>query len=104
MFYNFHSAHSRSPSPDTLTDSWQMETDAALAEIQGDKPALPNQLKKDDEKAEVALVTKLSTKLNGTVVTPKKAASKGNTGRTSDCTYSQVVTTPKKITIQERWS
>ncbi|XP_026735766.1 tubulin polyglutamylase TTLL4-like isoform X4 [Trichoplusia ni] len=69
-------AHSRSPSPDTLTDSWQMETDAALAEIQGDKPALPNQLKKDDEKAEVALVTKLSTKLNGTVVTPKKAASK----------------------------
>ncbi|KAJ8709077.1 hypothetical protein PYW07_008903 [Mythimna separata] len=67
-------ANSRSPSPDPL-DYWQMETDAAIAEMEKlDKPALPSAVKKEEEN--LVLVTKLSTKLNGTVVTPKKVVSK----------------------------
>ncbi|XP_075984355.1 uncharacterized protein LOC142982007 isoform X3 [Anticarsia gemmatalis] len=78
-------AHSRSPSPDTMQDPWQMETDAALLEIEKmDKPNPPptvtviTPVKKEEEKSLVDhnSVTKLSTKLNGTVVTPKKVASK----------------------------
>lgn len=65
-------AHSRSPSPDALTDYWQMETDAALAEMEKqDKPALPSTLSKKEEENHV-LVTKLTTKLNGTAVTAAK--------------------------------
>ncbi|KAJ8711641.1 hypothetical protein PYW08_008595 [Mythimna loreyi] len=67
-------ANSRSPSPDPL-DYWQMETDAAIAEMAKlDKPALPSAGKKEEEN--LVMVTKLSTKLNGTVVTPKIAISK----------------------------
>nr|XP_049693801.1 uncharacterized protein LOC110373737 isoform X1 [Helicoverpa armigera] len=65
-------AHSRSPSPDALTDYWQMETDAALAEMEKqEKPALPSTLSKKEEENHV-LVTKLTTKLNGTAVTAAK--------------------------------
>lgn len=68
-------ALSRSPSPDPLMDHWQMDTDAALAELEiMEEPALPSTAKKDEEN--LTLVTKLSSKLNGTVVTPKKAHSK----------------------------
>ncbi|KAH9643985.1 hypothetical protein HF086_004246 [Spodoptera exigua] len=66
---------SRSPSPDPLMDHWQMDTDAALAELEiMQEPALPSTAKKDEEN--LTLVTKLSSKLNGTVVTPKKTHSK----------------------------
>ncbi|XP_035452597.1 tubulin polyglutamylase ttll-4 isoform X6 [Spodoptera frugiperda] len=68
-------ALSRSPSPDPLMDHWQMDTDAALAELEiMEEPALPSTAKKEEEN--LTLVTKLSSKLNGTVVTPKKAHSK----------------------------
>uniref|UniRef100_A0A2A4K4M1 Tubulin polyglutamylase TTLL4-like n=1 Tax=Heliothis virescens TaxID=7102 RepID=A0A2A4K4M1_HELVI len=69
-------AHSRSPSPDALTDYWQMETDAALAEMEKqEKPALPSTIVAKEEENHV-LVTKLPNKLNGTAVTAKKTDSK----------------------------
>ncbi|OWR49776.1 hypothetical protein KGM_212027 [Danaus plexippus plexippus] len=59
-------SHSRSPSPDPTVDTWKMETETEVDKT--DK-----QLHNDADKNPVV---KLATKLNGTLVSPKKAASK----------------------------
>ncbi|KAL0819085.1 hypothetical protein ABMA28_008355 [Loxostege sticticalis] len=65
-------AHSRSPSPDTTDSAWQMETDTVPADI---IDRIERTFKKDD-KPDPNSINKLSTKLNGTVVSPKKVPSK----------------------------
>ncbi|KAM3961183.1 uncharacterized protein ACR2FA_004735 [Aphomia sociella] len=66
-------AHSRSPSPDTM-DGWPMETDAALSDV--DKLGKVSPIPRREESNEHNSVTKLSNKLNGTVILPKKISSK----------------------------
>lgn len=71
VFFHF-SAHSRSPSPDTLMDPWQMEMDLVIpvtADLE--KPPLTK------EELDHRSIAKLSSKLNGTAVTAKKVPSKG---------------------------
>lgn len=74
----FFSALSRSPSPEPLADSWQMETDLLIAEIEKLEqlqPHAPVVIIK--EEPDHNSVSKLSTKLNGTAVSPKKPPTKG---------------------------
>ncbi|XP_039759976.1 tubulin polyglutamylase ttll-4-like isoform X2 [Pararge aegeria] len=59
---------SRSPSPDGYTEQWHMETDA--------HGVIDNHLKIEKSDVEHNSVVKITSKLNGTVVTPKKVASK----------------------------
>ncbi|XP_052753963.1 tubulin monoglutamylase TTLL4-like isoform X4 [Galleria mellonella] len=66
-------AHSRSPSPDTM-DAWPMETDAVLSDFE--KPDRASPIPRREELNEHNSVTKLSNKLNGTVILPKKVPSK----------------------------
>ncbi|XP_072933523.1 uncharacterized protein [Epargyreus clarus] len=67
-------SHSRSPSPDPLNDAWRMETDALIADIEKlEKPPPPMTNKCDLEHNSV---TKLTNKLNGTVMTPKSVPSR----------------------------
>ncbi|RVE53358.1 hypothetical protein evm_001928 [Chilo suppressalis] len=62
-------AHSRSPSPDPIAVSpWPMETEPAS---EPDRT-----VKSKPEVSDTGPISKLSTKLNGTVVTPKKLPSK----------------------------
>ncbi|XP_068619528.1 tubulin monoglutamylase TTLL4-like isoform X2 [Battus philenor] len=67
-------AISRSPSPEILTDpEWPMETDTVVADVQKlEKPPPQPQNTKKEENLEKNSVSKLSSKLNGTVVSPKK--------------------------------
>ncbi|XP_037303284.1 tubulin polyglutamylase TTLL4 isoform X5 [Manduca sexta] len=66
-------AHSRSPSPDTLDSEWRMDTEPMTLDIEKqEKPPPAPAL----EAVDYNCVSKLSTKLNGTVVTPKKLNSK----------------------------
>ncbi|CAK1545624.1 unnamed protein product [Leptosia nina] len=60
-------SHSRSPSPDPITDSWRMETDITDLD-KAEKP--PSNIHEQHS------VTKLTSKLNGTVMTPKKVLSR----------------------------
>ncbi|CAG9567895.1 unnamed protein product [Danaus chrysippus] len=59
-------SHSRSPSPDPTVDTWKMETEP---EVDKTDKHLHNDVDKNP-------VVKLATKLNGTLVSPKKAVSK----------------------------
>lgn len=65
---------SRSPSPAVL--DWHMETDARLAEIEKLDQQTPLLKKEEEQPNDLTSVTKLSNKLNGTVVTPKNASSR----------------------------
>ncbi|XP_028159745.1 tubulin polyglutamylase TTLL4-like isoform X2 [Ostrinia furnacalis] len=65
-------AHSRSPSPDTTDSAWQMDTDTVPADI---IDRVERTFKREDH-PDPNSINKLSTKLNGTVVSPKKVPSK----------------------------
>nr|XP_026497509.1 tubulin polyglutamylase ttll-4-like isoform X3 [Vanessa tameamea] len=64
-------SHSRSPSPDPTIETWQMETDAVTVIEKQDKLSAP--IKNDIEQNSMV---KLASKLNGAVVSLKKAPSK----------------------------
>ncbi|CAF4841932.1 unnamed protein product [Pieris macdunnoughi] len=69
-------SHSRSPSPDPITESWRMETDTTNIEKVEKPPRTrsPAHLEQNS-------VTKITNKLNGTVMSPKKVLSKEKTSQ-----------------------
>ncbi|XP_045503883.1 uncharacterized protein LOC123700665 isoform X3 [Colias croceus] len=69
-------SHSRSPSPDAVTDSWQMDTD--ITDIEKLEKPPPNGTKNVLDQNSV---TKITNKLNGTVMSPKKCLSREKTSQ-----------------------
>ncbi|XP_013166175.1 PREDICTED: uncharacterized protein LOC106116741 isoform X3 [Papilio xuthus] len=62
---------SRTPSPHIAEPEWHMETDVPEDKVEK-RPPTPSPIPKKQEYSEHNSVAKLSTKLNGTVVSPKK--------------------------------
>ncbi|KPI98780.1 Tubulin polyglutamylase TTLL4 [Papilio xuthus] len=62
---------SRTPSPHIAEPEWHMETDVPEDKVEK-RPPSPSPIPKKQEYSEHNSVAKLSTKLNGTVVSPKK--------------------------------
>ncbi|KPJ08768.1 Tubulin polyglutamylase TTLL4 [Papilio machaon] len=69
----FSEVKSRTPSPHIAEPEWHMETDTVVPEDKVEKRSpSPSPIPKKQEYSEQNSVAKLSSKLNGTVVSPKK--------------------------------